>query len=447
MTSTSPARGQGPSQANPVRAAAGSEELFQRACRVMPGGVSSPVRAFGSVGGIPRFIASGSGSRITDVDGRTYIDLVGSWGPLILGHAHPAVVEAVTRAAARGTSFGAPTEGEVELAELICSAVPSMQMVRLVSSGTEATMSALRLARAATGRSKVLKFSGCYHGHVDSLLVSAGSGVLTLGLADSPGVTAGTRSDTIIASYNATSAVHAAFERFGDDLAAVIVEPIAANMGVVPPVPGFLEHLRDHCRQAGTVLIFDEVITGFRSAWSGAQGVLGIQPDLTTLGKVVGGGLPVGAYGGRADLMSQVAPAGPVYQAGTLSGNPVSVAAGLATLRELAKPGTYERLESLGAALADGIESAVRATGLPARLQRMGSMHTLFFTDTEVTDVEGARRCDTAAYGRFFHQMLDHGTYLPPAQLEAAFVSLAHTPEDIADIVAATRAALERSTP
>lgn len=446
MTGEPPTRAPG-EPAGGLVAAGRCEELFQRARRVMPGGVSSPVRAFGSVGGTPRFIASGSGSLVTDVDGRTYIDLVGSWGPLILGHAHPAVVAAVTRAAARGTSFGAPTEGEVELAELICSAIPGMAMVRMVSSGTEATMSALRLARAATGRSKVLKFAGCYHGHVDSMLVSAGSGVLTLGLADSPGVTAGTRSDTLIAAYNSTGAVEAAFQGFGDDLAAVIVEPVAANMGVVPPAPGFLEHLRDRCRRAGTVLIFDEVITGFRTGWSGAQGALGVQPDLTTLGKIIGGGLPVGAYGGREDLMSQVAPAGPVYQAGTLSGNPVSVAAGLATLRELAKPGTYERLESLGAALAAGIETAVKATGVPARLQRMGSMQTLFFTDTEVADVEGARRSDTAAYGRFFHRMLDRGVYLPPAQLEASFVSLAHTPEDIAQIVAAVGAALERSTP
>lgn len=422
-----------------------SEELFERACRLMPGGVSSPVRAFGSVGGIPRFIASGSGSRITDVDGRSYLDLVGSWGPLILGHAHPAVVEAVTGAASRGTSFGAPTEGEVELAEVICSAMPSIEMLRLVSSGTEATMSALRLARAATGRSKILKFAGCYHGHVDSLLVAAGSGVLTFGLPDSPGVTAGTRADTATAPYNSTSGVDEAFDEFGHELAAVIVEPIAGNMGVVAPAPGFLERLQARCRRSGTLLIVDEVITGFRVGYSGAQGALGIQPDLTTLGKVIGGGLPIGAYGGRADLMSQVAPAGAVYQAGTLSGNPISVAAGLATLRELAKPGTYQLLEALGAALADGLQAAVKAAGAPARLQRVGSMQTLYFSQSAVTDLESARRADTAGYARFFHAMLDRGIFLPPAQLEASFVSLAHTPADIEEIVAAGVIAIERS--
>ncbi|HMC08559.1 MAG TPA: glutamate-1-semialdehyde 2,1-aminomutase, partial [Actinomycetota bacterium] len=326
-----------------------SRSLFERACSVMPGGVSSPVRAFGAVGGTPPFMVSGAGPRTIDADGRTYLDLLGSWGPLILGHAHPAVVGAVAAAAARGTSFGAPTEGEVELAELVVSALPCVEMVRFVSSGTEATMSALRLARAATGRTKILKFAGCYHGHVDSLLVAAGSGPATLGLPDSPGVTEATRAQTVVAAYNSASSVELAFERFGDDLAAVIVEPIAANMGVVPPAPGFLEALRERCDASGALLIFDEVVTGFRVGWSGAQGALGVRPDLTTLGKVLGGGLPVGAYGGRRDLMELVAPSGPVYQAGTLSGNPISVAAGLATLRALSAPGTYERLESLGA--------------------------------------------------------------------------------------------------
>ena len=424
-----------------------SQALFNRAVEVMPGGVSSPVRAFGAVGGMPPFIAAGSGARVTDADGRSYIDLVASWGPLILGHAHPAVVDAVASAAALGTSFGAPTEGEVELAELIVSALPSVEMVRFVSSGTEATMSALRLARAATGRTKILKFAGCYHGHVDSLLVSAGSGMATLGLPDSPGVTDTTRSQTVVATYNSTESVGEAFDAFGDDLAAVIVEPIAANMGVVPAVDGFLENLRRRCNRAGTLLIFDEVVTGFRVGWSGAQGSLGITPDLTTLGKVVGGGLPIGAYGGRRDLMEMVAPSGPVYQAGTLSGNPISVAAGLATLRELSGPGAYERLESLGAALGAGIERAIKRAGVPAGVQRVGSMMTLFFADGAVTNFDEARECDTGWFRRFFHEMLGWGVYLPPSQLEASFVSLAHTADDIADIVSGVEESLARGAP
>ena len=429
------------------RASATSEALFARACRVMPGGVSSPVRAFGAVGGTPPFIASGHGSRVTDADGTSYIDLLGSWGPLILGHAHPAVVQAVAAAASRGTSFGAPTEGEVELAELISSALPTVEMVRFVSSGTEATMSALRLARAATGRPKVLKFAGCYHGHVDALLVAAGSGVLTLGLPDSPGVTEGTRADTLVAPYNAIDALDDAFSRFGDALAAVIVEPIAANMGVVPPMPGFLEALRRRCDAAGALLILDEVVTGFRVGWSGAQGALGIRPDLTTLGKVVGGGLPIGAYGGRADLMELVAPSGPVYQAGTLSGNPISVAAGLATLRELARPGAYETLGGLGSELAEGLRAAAKTAGVPLVVQQVGSLLTPFFAEHEVTDLEDARRADARRYAAFFHDMLDRNVYLPPSQLEAALVSLAHTPDDIAQIVAAAEASLKRSRP
>jgi glutamate-1-semialdehyde 2,1-aminomutase len=422
-----------------------SRSLFERACRVIPGGVSSPVRAFGAVGGTPPFITGGAGARTTDADGRTYVDLLGSWGPLILGHAHPAVVEAVAAAASRGTSFGAPTEGEVELAELIVSALPSVEMVRLVSSGTEATMSALRIARAATGRTRVLKFAGCYHGHVDSLLVAAGSGPATLGLPDCPGVAEATRAQTVVATYNSPGSVDLAFERFGDDLAAVIVEPIAANMGVVAPAPGFLEALRERCDAAGALLIFDEVVTGFRVGWSGAQGALGVRPDLTTLGKVVGGGLPIGAYGGRRDLMALVAPSGPVYQAGTLSGNPISVAAGLATLRALTAPGTYERLESLGSALADGVEAAAKRAGVAVRLQRVGSMLTIFFTGRDVTNLDEAKRCDTAQHRRFFHEMLDRGVYLPPSQLEAAFVSLAHTPDDVARVVAAAAESLESS--
>ncbi|TMK53213.1 MAG: glutamate-1-semialdehyde-2,1-aminomutase, partial [Actinobacteria bacterium] len=392
-------------------------------------------------------IAAGSGARVTDADGRSYIDLVASWGPLILGHAHPSVVDAVASAAALGTSFGAPTEGEVELAELIVSALPSVEMVRFVSSGTEATMSALRLARAATGRTKVLKFAGCYHGHVDSLLVSAGSGVATLGLPDSPGVTEATRSETVVATYNSPDSVAGAFDAFGDDLAAVIVEPIAANMGVVPAVHGFLEDLRHRCDRAGVLLIFDEVVTGFRVGWSGAQGSLGITPDLTTLGKVVGGGLPIGAYGGRRDLMEMVAPSGPVYQAGTLSGNPISVAAGLATLRELSTHGTYERLESLGAALQAGLECAIKRAGVPAGVQRAGSMLTLFFVDGAVTNFDEARKCDTGLFRRFFHEMLGWGVYLPPSQLEASFVSLAHTADDIADVVSGVEESLQRAAP
>ncbi|MGH2767454.1 MAG: glutamate-1-semialdehyde 2,1-aminomutase, partial [Actinomycetota bacterium] len=360
------------------------------------------------------------------------------------GHAHPEVVGAVAAAAARGTSFGAPTEAEVELAELIVSALPSVQMVRLVNSGTEATMSALRLARAATGRDKVLKFSGCYHGHVDTLLVAAGSGVATLGLPDSPGVPEAHRATTVVAAYNSVASVEGAFDRFGDDLAAVIVEPVAANMGVVPPAPGFLETLRTDCDAAGALLVFDEVVTGFRVGWSGAQGAFGIRPDLTTLGKVIGGGLPIGAYGGRRELMELVAPSGPVYQAGTLSGNPVAVGAGLATLRRLARGESYERLDRLGAALAEGLESAAKAAGVPLVAQRVGSMLTPFFTPEEVRDLESAKRADAARFARFFQEMLSAGVYLPPSQLEAAFLSLAHADEEIEAVVAAAGQALEK---
>ena len=418
-----------------------SEELFEQARAVMPGGVSSPVRAFGAVGGTPPFLVSGSGARVTDADGREYIDLVGSWGPLVLGHAHPAVVEAVQAAAARGTSFGAPTEAEVRLAELITSAIPSVEQVRFVSSGTEATMSALRVARAATGRRKILKFSGCYHGHVDALLVSAGSGVATLGLPDSPGVPPGTRESTIVASFNSVSALKQIFWEFKPDLAAVIVEPVAANMGVVPPSSGFLRALRSQCDIVGSLLIFDEVVTGFRVAWSGAQGMLGIRPDLTVLGKAIGGGLPIGAYGGRRDLMEMVAPAGPVYQAGTLAGNPLSTAAGLATLQELSQPGVYEELDRRGALLEEGLRSAAAAAAVPVTVQRVGSMLTPFFTDGEVRNLEDAQLCDTKRFAAFFHAMLEGGVSVPPSQFEAWMVSMAHTDDDLGQVVdVATRA-------
>ncbi|MGQ0678368.1 MAG: glutamate-1-semialdehyde 2,1-aminomutase [Actinomycetota bacterium] len=421
-----------------------SEQAFAAAREVMPGGVSSPVRAFGAVGGTPVFMASGSGARVTDLDGTIYIDLLASWGPLILGHAHPQVLSAIHETAARGTSFGTPTGPEAQLAAAIAGALPSVEMLRLVNSGTEATMSALRLARAATGRSKVLKFAGCYHGHVDSLLVSAGSGVATLGLPDSAGVTAGTSADTLVAPFNDTAALGPLFEAHGSELAAVIVEPVAANMGVVPPLPGFLEALRAACTRAGALLIFDEVITGFRVGWGGAQGLLGIDADLSILGKIVGGGMPIGAYGGSKKLMELVAPVGPVYQAGTLSGNPVGVAAGLATLGQLSQPCFYDRLEELGAALQDGLAEQAKRAGVPATIQRVGSMFTLFFQDRPVTDLATAKLSDTTRFARFFHAMLEEGVYWPPAQFEAAFVSAAHLDSDIEAILSSAGRALER---
>jgi glutamate-1-semialdehyde 2,1-aminomutase len=431
----------------PRKKLSGSRKLFNRACQVMPGGVSSPVRAFGAVGGEPLFIFSGKGAAVKDQDGQEYIDLLGSWGALILGHAHPQVVDEVSLAVSCGLSFGAPTEAEVELAEMIVGALGSVEMVRFVSSGTEATMSALRLARAATGRSKVLKFAGCYHGHVDSMLVAAGSGPATFGLPDSPGVTQGARADTIVAPYNSLDAAGEAFERFGADLAAVIVEPVAANMGVVPPVAGFLEALRSGCDDSGALLVFDEVVTGFRVGWAGAQGMFGIYPDLTTLGKVIGGGMPIGAYGGRADLMRMVAPEGPVYQAGTLSGNPISTEAGVATLRELLTPGVYERLEQTSAALAEGLTAAAKAAGVPMVVQRVASMLTPFFTDSEIRDLDGAKASNTKLYSQFFHRMRELGVYLPPSQFEAAFVSTAHTDKDVKTILAAAKQSLERIRP
>ncbi|MBZ5500081.1 MAG: glutamate-1-semialdehyde 2,1-aminomutase [Acidobacteriia bacterium] len=408
-----------------------SKELFVRATHRIPGGVNSPVRAFRSVGGDPLFIKSGKGSRMTDVDGASYIDYVGSWGPLILGHA-PAPVKAALRAQiSRGTSFGASTENEVILAEMICKAVPSIEKVRLVNSGTEATMSAIRLARAFTGRPRIIKFDGCYHGHADGLLVKAGSGVATLGLPDSPGVPLEASALTISLPYNDVEMVQRALERHRSEVAAVIVEPVAGNMGTVPPAKGFLQRLRKLTREHGTLLIFDEVMTGFRLAYGGAQELYRIKPDLTCLGKIIGGGLPVGAYGGSRAIMDRVAPQGPVYQAGTLSGNPLAVAAGIATLKALKKPGTYARLEAHSARLEEGLRQAASAAFVPVEINRAGSMFTIFFTSNAVTDYHSARTSDTIRYARFFHALLQRGVYLAPSQFEACFVSLAHTPRDI----------------
>ncbi len=419
-----------------------SEELFRRALALLPGGVDSPVRAFRAVGGTPRFLIHGEGARVVDADGNVYIDYLGSWGPLIHGHAPRAVVEAVIAAAREGTSFGAPTPREVELAELVTAAVPSVELVRFVNSGTEATMSAVRLARAYTGRDTIVKFDGCYHGHADGLLVKAGSGPLSFGAPDSPGVPAAMAQHTLSLRYNDLAAVEAAFAAQPDGIAAVIVEPIAGNMGLVPPAPGFLAGLREITRRHGALLIFDEVITGFRVAYGGAQALYGVVPDLTCLGKVLGGGLPVGAYGGRRDIMERVAPSGPVYQAGTLSGNPLAMAAGCAALRLLHGGEAYARLEALAAPLAAGLAEAAAAAGVPAHVARVGSMLTLFFTDRPVVDYDTARTADTARYARFFHAMLERGIYLPPSQFEVWFVSLAHTEADIEATVAAARAAL-----
>jgi len=412
-----------------------SEALFERAQKTIPGGVNSPVRAFRSVGGTPPFIARGEGARLWDVDGNEYIDYVGSWGPLLLGHRHPAVIRALEEALAIGTSFGAPTEREVELAELICDAVPSIEMVRLVNSGTEATMSAIRVARGYTGRDLTVKFSGCYHGHVDSLLVKAGSGVATLGIPDTAGVPARFAETTITLPYNSIEAVEEAFRKQGDKIAAVIVEPVAGNMGCVPPVEGFLECLREECTRHGAVLIFDEVMTGFRVAFGGAQQLYGVTPDMTTLGKVIGAGLPIGAYGGRKEIMSQVAPSGPIYQAGTLSGNPLAVSAGLAALRHLRdNPGIYEQVDRLAAQLTADPPPGVT-------VNRAGSMFTFFFTGRQVRNYEDAQTCDTQRFARFHRAMLERGIYLAPSQFEAGFVSAAHTADDIAKTAAAAREA------
>ncbi len=414
-----------------------SAELFARAQAVIPGGVSSPVRAFRAVGGEPLFIERAAGPRVFDEDGRAYVDYVGSWGPMILGHAHPAVLAAIAAAAARGTSFGAPCALEVELAERVVRLVPSIERLRFVSSGTEATMSALRVARGFTGRNKILKFDGCYHGHADLLLVSAGSGVATLGIPGSPGVPAGTVQDTLVAPFNDVAAVEAVVAAHGEDLAAVIVEPVCGNMGTVAPRAGYLEALREITRRNGTLLVLDEVMTGFRLARGGAQQLYGIRPDLTCLGKILGGGLPAAAYGGRADVMATVAPEGPVYQAGTLSGNPLAMAAGAAVLDALGEPGTYERLEAKSARLEAGLRGAAAAAGATVRINRVGSMITVFFCAGEVVDYASAKVSDTRRFARFFRALLEHGVYLPPAQFEAAFVSLAHEDADIDATVAA----------
>jgi glutamate-1-semialdehyde 2,1-aminomutase len=415
--------------------------MFAEACRYLPRGVNSPVRAFKAVGGDPVFIARGRGALLYDVDGNEYLDYVASWGPLILGHLHPEVVAALQECLERGTSFGAPTELETELARAIVKAVPSVEMVRLVNSGTEATMSALRLARGYTGRNKIVKFEGCYHGHADFLLIRAGSGALTLGVPSSPGVPASTAANTITAPYNDLDTVEKIFAQEGEEIAAVIVEPVAGNMGVVPPREGFLEGLREITRRYGSLLIFDEVMTGFRVAYGGAQELYHLDPDLTCLGKVIGGGLPVGAYGGKSEIMEQVAPAGPVYQAGTLSGNPLAVTAGLMTLKILNRPGTYAELERKSALLEAGLTAAAREAGLPVTFNRVGSMFCTFFTETPVVDYASACTSNLSRFAVFFRSMLEEGIYLAPSQFEAGFMSLVHTEKQIERTVEAARRA------
>jgi glutamate-1-semialdehyde 2,1-aminomutase len=418
-----------------------SEDLFSKATELIPGGVNSPVRAFRGVGGTPRFIKSARGAHVTDVDGRTYIDYVGSWGPMILGHADEEVVAALQEVAAGGTSFGAPTELEVDLAQEVVDAVPSIEMVRLVSSGTEATMSAIRLARGVTGRTKLVKFEGCYHGHADSLLVKAGSGVATLGLPDSPGVPAALAENTLTLAFNNVAALEEVFTNH-KDIAAVIVEPVVGNMGCVPPQPGYLEAVRKVTKASGALLIFDEVMTGFRVARGGAQELYNIAPDITTLGKIIGGGLPVGAYGGSRKLMNHIAPAGQIYQAGTLSGNPLSMTAGLVTLRRLRDKSVYDRLETSSRKLCEGLAAVARETGIKTITNRVGSMWTSFFTDEPVIDWQTANRSNRERYASFFHAMLNEGVYLAPSQFEAAFVSLAHTDDVIEQTLDAAKKAL-----
>jgi len=419
-----------------------SHDAFARACQVIPGGVNSPARAFGAVGGEPLFIARGEGAYLDDIDGNRYIDYIGSWGPLILGHAHPRVVAAVQEALRQGASFGAPTERESELAELICQCLPSIQMVRFVSSGTEAAMSAIRLARGFTGRDVIIKFAGCYHGHVDSLLVAAGSAALTHGVPSSPGIPAGCTRDTLVLDFNDVQQLEEAFAARGDHIAGVIVEPIPGNMGLVQPTTEFMNALRHLTDRRGALLIFDEVITGFRLGLGGAQEMLGIRPDLTVLGKIVGGGLPVGAYGGRADIMNRIMPAGPVFQAGTLSGNPLAMASGIATIRELRERPPYDSLNRMTQKLCTGLADAAQSAGVVHQINQLGSMWTMFFAPEPVTDFAKAKRSDTARFSRFFWAMMNRGVYLPCSQFEAAFLSTAHRDDDVANTIEAAREAL-----
>ena len=419
-----------------------SNKLFNKATKIIPGGVNSPVRACRSVGSEPIFIDYAQGSWLYDVDGNRYIDYIGSWGPMILGHRHPQVIDAVTSVLKRGTSFGAPTDLEIQLAQLVIAAVPSIEMVRMVNSGTEATMSAIRLARGVTGREQIVKFDGCYHGHADSLLVEAGSGVATLGIPGSPGVPAAFVASTLSLPYNDSDCIKSVFATQGEKIACVIVEPVAGNMGLVSPAPGFLETLRELTARANSILIFDEVMTGFRVAYGGAQSLYGISPDITCLGKIIGGGMPVGAYGGKREIMEQVAPQGPVYQAGTLSGNPVAMAAGIATLKELQKPDFYRALENNSSRLADGLAGAAQKAGIPVAIDRVGSMLGLFFTKTPVHSFKDAKTSNLDQFEAYYKGMLQEGIYLAPSQFEALFVSAAHTAEDIDATVAAAEKVL-----